>query len=82
MSEPLICPFKKNVGLGQCRPYIRDPNKMPEVRNGVEWHNCVSCARKRVKNPWSQIVKDEMPALKTALDKALSEDNKLTAESK
>jgi len=45
MSEPLICPFKKNVGLGQCRAYVRDPAKQPDVRNGVEWHNCVSCAR-------------------------------------
>jgi hypothetical protein len=48
--EPMQCSFKRKVGLAQCRQYIRDPAKTPEVRNGVEWRNCVSCLKVQTKD--------------------------------
>ena len=48
MSQP-TCNHKYATGRAQCRSYIRDPAKAPEVNQGVEWHNCESCIKVRVK---------------------------------
>ena len=42
-SLPEVCQFKKRVGIAQCRGYIRDPDKQPDVFSGEAWRNCKSC---------------------------------------
>jgi len=44
-KEPILCHFKRKVGLGFCRYWIA---KVGLVVDAKTWHNCENCLRVRV----------------------------------